>query len=160
MEEKQQSENLFWQDTFDIFIKEFIIHKRPLITQSDVDVNEFSTNDINNCLKMLKDVETMNPPKDKDDKSLFSKLKDLKEDNDTSYPKVFSLLWHCYWIMYLMGNTAKGFMNELKPDSLELKEKFDDNGSEINLFVGEIASTNQAYNSKGEEVELEIIGLP
>ena len=145
-ESAKADKRLNWQDTFEKFLEVFIINKKPLITDGGID--EFKNEDIEDCLTILNGVETMNPPKDKDDKSLFSRLKDLKEKNDHSYPVVFSLLWHCYWIMYLMGDTAKGFMNELKPDGLELKEKYDDNGSEINLVVDEIASTNQAYNSK------------
>lgn len=113
---------------FDGFIRTFIIDKTSLLDKGI----RFEANNITSCLNMLKDLKTMNKPEDGEDKSLETAL--ANEDGTSSK---YELLWHCYYIMYLMGETAKTFF-----------KKTVDNGD---LFVEKgngAASTNQAYNSE------------
>ena len=114
---------------FDKFIQTFIIDKTSLLNKEI----HFEAGDIKPCLDMLKDLKTMKKQKDGEDKSLETALDKEKNTSSRSY----ELLWHCYYIMYLMGETANTF--------------FDKKVGNKGLFVekGEgAASTNQAYNSE------------
>ena len=126
-----------WQGMFNKFIEQFIIKKKSLCSEE----MKFDDNDIQGCLDLLAGVETMNPSKDK--KSLYETLKAAKAnareaEEQEQYKKNFVLLWHCYWIMYIMGKTAASFFTDLIPEGIV----FDTKG----LIVEEYASTRQIYN--------------
>ena len=131
-------------NAFDKFFKDFIQGRNSLIVDYKVDGNdyEFSEEDIKNCLIFLKNVETLNP---KDKKvSLQKKLEDLSIEEQGKCRKNYILLWHCYWIMYLMNDTSKTFLNK---DAFGLSEL----NPQTNLFIEkgkEIASTKQVYSKE------------
>ena len=119
METNSKQENQpKWQEKFNSFIEQFIINKKSLFRDFEMD---FNNDDLENCLVLLKDVQTMNPSKDK--KSLYETLKAAKDNaredkEQEQYKKNFVLLWHCYWIMYIMGKTAASFFTDLTSLSL------------------------------------------
>ena len=129
-------------NAFAKFLEVFIGSKKSLIV--DGNDYEFSEKDINNCLEFLKNVETLNP---KDKKvSLQKKLEELstKEQEKEKCRKNYILLWHCYWIMYLMNDTSKTFLNKDVFGLSGLKPKTD-------FFIKkgkEIASTKQVYSKE------------
>ena len=129
----------FWQKTFDLFINKFIVSKQSLFLEKDNNAIEFNYNIVEECLKLLDGVTTMNPQTDK--VSLYSKLSLYNGDKKL---EVFSLLWHCYYIMYIMGPTSKQFLPELKPIGLSIKEEF----YNTQLFIKEYASTKQIFSSE------------
>lgn len=139
METNSKQENQpKWQEKFNSFIEQFIINKKSLFRDFEMD---FNNDDLENCLVLLKDVQTMNPSKDK--KSLYETLKAAKDNaredkEQEQYKKNFVLLWHCYWIMYIMGKTAASFFTDLIPEGLVFNTK--------DLIVEEYASTRQIYN--------------
>ena len=114
-------------ELFNTFIKEFVIDRKSLIDEN----TSFEDGDIETCLSLIEDTEVMNSSKE-GKKSLGDKLME-KETSSHEY----QLLWHCYYIMYMMGETAKSFFNINIDNDL--------------LFVTkgtEVASTNQAYNKE------------
>ena len=130
-------------NAFDKFLEVFIQGRNSLIVDYKVDGNdyEFSEEDIKNCLIFLKNVETLNP---KDKKvSLQKKLEDLSTKEQGKCRKNYILLWHCYWIMYLMNDTSKTFLNKdaFGLSGLKAKAVFIDKGKEI-------ASTKQVYSKE------------
>lgn len=129
----------FWQKTFDLFINIFIVSKQSLFLKKDNNAIEFNDNIVEECLKLLDGVTTMNPQTDK--VSLYSKL---SQYNGNEKLEVYSLLWHCYYIMYIMGPTSKQFLPKLRPTELSVKEKKDG----IKLFIDEYASTKQIFSSE------------
>ena len=133
------ADTAFWQKTFDLFINKFIVSKQSLFLEKDNNAIEFNYNIVEECLKLLDGVTTMNPQTDK--VSLYSKLSLYNGDKKL---EVFSLLWHCYYIMYIMGPTSKQFLPELKPIGLSIKEEF----YNTQLFIKEYASTKQIFSSE------------
>ena len=116
---------------FDDFIKKFVINKKSLISNTEFDPK----NVVESCLNLLNGIETMNKPdekKNQEDKSLETALSKL-DPSDVKY----ELLWHCYYIMYMMGETANIFFDK----------KVDSNSLFVERGKG-VASTNQAYNSE------------
>ena len=114
---------------FDEFVKTFIVERTSLIDNQ----KRFEKQDVICCLDRLKDLQRMNKKDGNDVNSLEAFLEGEGDTNSSTY----ELLWHCYYIMYLMGETAKSFF----------KIKVSNN----NLFVEKgkgVASTNQAYNSE------------
>ena len=115
-------------ELFNSFIDKFVINHKSV--HNDI---EFSLDTLDECLELVKDDDQMVMNDSKTEKvSLQSKLSGI----ETSDPK-YQLLWHCYYIMYFMGETAKSFFN------LTVNNK--------DLFVekGEgVSSTNQVYNSQ------------
>lgn len=126
-------------ELFDNFIDTFIIGRKSLLDNSE-NPNQFTAEDLEECIEVLKDVKTMNPPKGKEgkeDQSLKTALDKASEKDQSNGEKIKVLLWHCYYIMYLMGQTAKNFFGLNIP-----KEK-------DSLFIEkgkEAASTNQVYS--------------
>jgi 5-methylcytosine-specific restriction protein B len=114
---------------FGKFVDTFIVNRTSLIdTQKTFDVQ-----DIASCLEKLKDLERMNKKNGNDDKSLEAILEKEEGTNSLTY----ELLWHCYYIMYLMGETAKSFF------------KINVNNNALFVEKGKgVASTNQAYNKE------------
>lgn len=128
------------QQTFDHFIGEFIVNKRSPFLEQDNKAIEFKDDNIVQvCLELLVGVTTVNPQTDK--VSLYSKLSQYTGDKKL---EVYSLLWHCYYIMYIMGPTSKKFLPDLMPSELKIKEKIDD----PKLFIDEYASTKQIFSSE------------
>lgn len=140
-----------WIPAFNKFVEIFIMEKKSVFLEHEVDFNKTWSEDIKKCLKLLEDVGTMNPPQNKDDKkvdnSLYAKLKNLDKTSD-DYKRQYALLWHCYYIMYIMGDTAKTFFPEFRPEDLDYNEIIQDEHNSIKLFVVEYASTRQIYNSE------------
>lgn len=129
---------------FGKFLEVFIKSRKSLIVEykNGEEVDTFSVDDINNCLNFLMNVETLNP---KDKKvSLQQKLEELSTKKRGECRKNYILLWHCYWIMYLMNDTSKTFLNK---DAFGLSEL----NPQTNLFIEkgkEIASTKQVYSKE------------
>lgn len=130
---------------FDKFLEVFIKGKKSLIVdykKEDGSDYEFVDKDIINCLEFLKNVETLNP---KDKKvSLQKKLEELSTKDQETCRKNYILLWHCYWIMYLMNDTSKTFLNK---DAFGLSEL----NPQTAFFIEkgkEIASTKQVYSKE------------
>lgn len=138
-----------WITAFNKFVEIFIKDKKSVFLKPEVDFNQTWSEDIKNCLKLLEDVGTMNPPQNKDDKkvdnSLYKKLNNLDNTSD-DYKRQYALLWHCYYIMYIMGDTAKNFFPDLRPEGLVIKETIQDENKPVKLFVKEYASTNQIHS--------------
>lgn len=127
------------QQTFDHFIDEFIVNKRSPFLEQDNKAIEFKDDNIVQvCLELLVGVTTVNPQTDK--VSLYSKLSQYTGDKKL---EVYSLLWHCYYIMYIMGPTSKQFLPKLKPTGLSIKK-----GNGTQLFIEEYASTKQTFTSE------------
>ena len=123
-QQKQSSEI----DLFDNFIEQFVINRHSLI---DDNTSFNADNEIKNCLSLIQSTEVMNSSNEGKE-SLGDQLNKI----EASYPE-YQLLWHCYYIMYMMGETAKLFFKlEISRDDLFVKK-----GSEV-------ASTNQAYNKE------------
>lgn len=146
---------------FDKFIEVFIIGKKSLIIEAD----EFTKEDISSCLDFLNchfPYKVQNEKKGKEEET-YGTIDDLKnaldEIEDSVKKKKYQiLLWHCYWIMYLMNNTPKNFfLNDLK---ITVREKYPEGESGISLFVdNEIASTDMAYSSGTNKAFIDIIEL-
>lgn len=125
-------------NAFDKFIGTCIIGKKALLKIDDKNIDDevFTEANIQACIKYLENVESLNPPKDGEDKSLKAKL-DKEPINDIN----LSLLCHCYWIMYMMNDTSRNFMGH---------EVSSVNNEDI-LFLDkylEIASTKQVYSKE------------
>lgn len=131
-------------NAFDKFLEVFIKSRKSLIVEYKNGEKDdiFSVDDITNCLNFLKNVETLNP---KDKKvSLQKKLEELSTKEQGKCRKNYILLWHCYWIMYLMNDTSKTFLNKDAFGLSGLKPKTD-------FFIKkgkEIASTKQVYSKE------------
>ena len=137
--ESQQKVNV----AFAQFREDFIKSKKSLIVDyKDGEQDyKFTVGDIENCLNFLKKVETLNP---KDKKvSLQNELEVLFTKDQGECRKNYILLWHCYWIMYLMNDTSKTFLNKdaFGLSGLKAKAVFIDKGKEI-------ASTKQVYSKE------------
>lgn len=159
-------------NAFNKFIEVFIIGKKSLIIEAE-DI-EFTKEDISNCLKFLEPIldkkgknkgeeQTADNVDEKENKKEdYGNKEDLINaianipDNDKR--KIVIILWHCYWIMYLMNNTPKKFfLNNLK---ITVREKYPEGESGISLFVdNEIASTDMAYSSGTNKAFIDIIEL-
>lgn len=134
-EQKNESEKEF--TLFNDFINTFLIEKKSFI----VNENEirFEKSDIKNCLDTIKSVNTMPVLKEliidekNDGKSVQYTLK-------TGYEKHYLLLWHCYYIMYIMYKTSKYFLGNIEIYKAKDDIFLDDNNS--------VASTKQVYSSK------------
>ena len=114
-------------ELFDSFIRKFVIKKQSLID----DNKSFTDGCSDDCLSLIEKAEVMNSSNE-DKVSLADILKEKEPFSDE-----YQLLWHCYYIMYMMGETAKFFFKlEISSDDLFVKK-----GSEV-------ASTNQAYNKE------------
>ena len=123
----------FWEKTFNLYVKKFIQNKTSLFLEKDGQEIDFDKDIALKCLELLNGLTTMN--------DLHEKLKNTQ--NDENYVKFYSLLWHCYYIMYIMGPTSKKFLPDLMTDELKIKEKTD----ETILFIDEYASTKQIFSS-------------
>ncbi len=124
-ERQKQSSEI---DLFDNFIEQFVINRHSLI---DDNTSFNADNEIKNCLSLIQSTEVMNSSNEGKE-SLGDQLNKI----EASYPE-YQLFWHCYYIMYMMGETAKLFFKlEISRDDLFVKK-----GSEV-------ASTNQAYNKE------------
>ena len=129
-------EQPLWQKTFDRFIEIFIRNKKSLFLEKEGQEIKFYDGKekiVPKCLELINGLTTMN--------GLHDMLKD--KQNDENFEAFFSLLWHCYYIMYIMGPTSKKFLPNLKPNELKIKEKIDD----TELFIKEYASTKQIFSS-------------
>ena len=130
-------------NAFDKFLEVFIKGRKSLIVDyKDGEQDyKFTVGDIENCLNFLKKVETLNP---KDKKvSLQNELEVLFTKDQGECRKNYIQLWHCYWIMYLMNDTSKTFLNKdaFGLSGLKAKAVFIDKGKEI-------ASTKQVYSKE------------
>ena len=123
----------FWEKTFNLYVKKFIQNKTSLFLEKDGQEIDFDKDIALKCLELLNGLTTMN--------DLHEKLKNTQ--NDENYVKFYSLLWHCYYIMYIMGPTSKKFLPDLMTDELKIKEKTD----ETILFIDEYASTKEIFSS-------------
>jgi 5-methylcytosine-specific restriction protein B len=124
---------------FGAFVDKFIIKRQSLLNETTV----FSTKDIDSCIKKLEGLQRMNKKNDNDDKSLEYVLE--KEDTSSS---IYELLWHCYYIMYLMGETAKSFFEK----TVDNRDLFVEKGKGV-------ASTNQAYNKEAIRPFRTLLGI-
>lgn len=160
-------------EAFNKFIEVFIIGKKSLIIEAE-DI-EFTKEDIFYCLNFLETIldkkgknkgeeQTADNVDEKENKKEdYGNKEDLIKaiatilDNDKR-KKIVIILWHCYWIMYLMNNTPKKFfLNDLK---ITVREKYPEGESGISLFVdNEIASTDMAYSSGTNKAFIDIIKL-
>lgn len=114
-------------ELFDSFIRKFVIEKQSLID----DNKGFTDGCSDDCLSLIEKADVMNSSNE-GKVSLAAILKEKEPFSDE-----YQLLWHCYYIMYMMGETAKSFFKlEISNDDLFVKK-----GSEV-------ASTNQAYNKE------------
>ena len=95
--EHNMADTPFWQQTFDLFINNFIVSKQSLFLKKDNNAITFDDDIVQKCLKLLDGVTTVNPQTDK--VSLYSKLSLYNGDKKL---EAFSLLWHCYYIMYII----------------------------------------------------------
>ena len=112
---------------FDNFIVDFVINKRSVIVNPEM---TFNYSDVAYCLKIILQINKMN--------ELEGSLSGLNEPEKS---KCYVLLWHCYWIMYMMNDTSKNFLTDIRPESLSPKEdRFLPKGHEI-------ASTKQLYSN-------------
>ena len=137
--EHNMADTPFWKQTFDLFINNFIVSKQSLFLEKDNNAITFDGGIVQKCLKLLDGVTTMNPQTDK--VSLYSKLSQYTGDKKL---EVYSLLWHCYYIMYIMGPTSKKFLPDLMPSELKIKEEKET----PKLFVEEYASTRQIFSKE------------
>ena len=166
-------------EAFNKFIEVFIIGKKSLIIEAE-DI-EFTKEDISNCLDFLEtnldkkgknkgEEQTADNVDEKENKKEdYGNKEDLKkaikniQDNDKR-KKIVIILWHCYWIMYLMNNTPKKFflndLNDLNDLKITVREKYPEGETGISLFVDkEIASTDMAYSSGTNKAFIDIIKL-
>ena len=147
---------------FDEFIKTFLIDKKSFIVDyKDKDKNKndiiFNVkgkdNDIDSCLKKIKDKDIK---KMSDLKGLLLETKEDKVKNKIikttnikrGQEKNYILLWHCYYIMYIMYKTSKTFLD--KVDGFEAKRKTEGDAG-IDLFLDDnyrVASTKQVYSKE------------
>lgn len=149
-EEKNDVQKFEWLSTFNNFVQQFIQKKSSVFGENEIIIGN-KDNLIDDCLRLLKGVETLNPPvkkkgDNKEDNSLYTNLKNLKDntDNGDVFKKCYSLLWHCYYIMYIMGPTSKKFLPDLMPSELKIKEEKET----PKLFVEEYASTRQIFSKE------------
>ena len=160
-------------NAFNKFIEVFIIGKKSLIIEAE-DI-EFTKGDISYCLRFLEtnldkkgknkgEEQTADNVDEKENKKEdYGNKEDLKKaikniQDDDERKKIVIILWHCYWIMYLMNNTPKNFfLNDLE---ITVREKYPEGESGISLFVDkEIASTDMAYSSGTNKAFIDIIKL-
>ena len=133
-------------NAFNKFIEIFIKGKKSLIVD-----DEESELDIKGCKEFIEN-EVRKKYKNAEGKEIidYGTLDDLKKalkEKQQDRKKYVIPLWHCYWIMYLMNNTSKSFIDE---NELKIRETYPNGNSEdtLPLFVDEeIASTDLAYSS-------------
>ena len=136
-EPKIESEKEF--TLFNDFINTFLIEKKSFIIDNDEDIS-FEESDIDNCLETIKSVNTM--PELKGvffEKNQEGKIVEKSSITDEQ-KKHYLLLWHCYYIMYVMYKTSKSFLGNVG----KFKAKND-------IFLDDsnrVASTKQVYSSK------------
>lgn len=123
---------------FNEFIKTFLINKKSFITDN-CDYS-FEGDDIDNCIKAIQNVNTMSELKgvffEKNKEGKFIEKSSISDDQK----KCYQLLWHCYYIMYIMYKTSKSFLGNV--ESFKAKE---------DIFLDDsnrVASTKQVYSSK------------
>lgn len=140
-------------NAFKKFCEVFIKNKKSLIVEYKD--GDFTVADIENCLKCLNGITKLNPDKKKKAKNspsasdvtakdLQTVLTEIKNSNPREFTKFYILLWHCYWIMYLMNDTSKTFFNK---DTFGLSVL----DPKTNYFIEkgkEIASTEQVYSKE------------
>ena len=155
---KKFSENeIIVHNAFNKFIEVFIKGKKSLI------VDEGSELDIEECKNFI-ETEVCKKYKNDEGKEIidYGTLDDLKEvlkEKQQDRKKYVIPLWHCYWIMYLMNNTSKSFIDE---NELKIRETYSDDNSEdtLPLFVDEeIAATDMAYSSGSIKAFLDLLTL-
>ena len=109
-----------------------------------LDETLFCAEDINSCLKILEGLQRMNK-KDEEDK--YSLEAALENEKDT-HSSIYELLWHCYYIMYLMGETSHTFFNL----TVNKEDMFAEKGKGV-------SSTNQAYNKEAIRPFRTLLGI-
>ena len=140
---------------FDSFINEFLINKKSLADGKDLFTkdNGVTINKIeellNKSLGHLTKLNKPQPKKNTDDKANSSKdnsedksLQSFLEKSDNI--KFQTIIWHAYWIMYLMGENTKK-LHKFEPEKTCIRTG--ENGSEdLLLYItNPIASTKQVY---------------
>lgn len=160
-------------NAFNLFLEVFIKGRKSLIVEYDA---QFTPDDVENCLICLNGITKLNPDKEKAKKKgdgnapsasdstcvtakdLQTVLTELKNRDSKKFKKYYILLWHCYWIMYLMNDTSKTFLDIT--DGLKVREKYPDDESGKPLFVEkEIAATDMAYSSGSIKAFVDILNL-
>ena len=137
------------QNAFNKFLEVFIIGKKSLIVE-DKECESIKKEDISNCQTFL---ENNVCKKSNNEITSYGTIEDLKKalekqknENSSTWQKYVILLWHCYWIMYLMNGTSKNFLGNI--NGLTVREKYPEGENGIPLFVdNEIAATDMAYSS-------------
>ena len=121
---------------FNDFINTFLIEKKSFIID-DEDIG-FEESDIDNCLETIKSVNTMPELKgvffEKNQEGKIVEKSSITNDQKKHY----LLLWHCYYIMYVMYKTSKSFLGNVG----KFKAKDD-------IFLDDsnrVASTKQVYS--------------
>lgn len=144
-------------NAFNKFIEVFIKGKKSLI------VDEGSELDIQACKEFIKNKVYKKYKNDEGKETIdYGTLDDLKEalkEKQQDRKKYVIPLWHCYWIMYLMNNTSKSFIDE---NELKIRETYPNGNSEdtLPLFVDEeIAATDMAYSSGSIKAFLDLLTL-
>lgn len=123
---------------FDEFIQTFLKEKKSFIIDNDEEIR-FEESNIKKCLETIKSVNTM--PELKGvffEKNQEGKIVEKSSITDEQ-KKHYLLLWHCYYIMYVMYKTSKSFLGNVG----EFKAKDD-------FFLDDsnrVASTKQVYSS-------------
>lgn len=140
-----------WITAFDKFVKIFIKGKKSVFLEPEVDFNETWSEDIKNCLKLLNNSGKDASSSEEAKKFLESILKDEKnnanndDEKKKAYRRRYVLLWHCYYIMYILSNTTKNFFKDFRPD--KYKEAPEKTIYKTDSFVMTYASTRQVYNN-------------
>lgn len=142
---------------FDQFIKTFLINKNSFIVnyKDGEKYVEFNKDDIDICLNAIKDITKMSDLKElllekKVDEQEKGKKKKNEYQLNQKHKKNYILLWHCYYIMYIMYKTSKTFLCDDIEVFKAMEKTEGDKG--IDLFLDDnerVASTKQVYSSEG-----------
>ncbi|QVJ81289.1 AAA domain (dynein-related subfamily) [Prevotella sp. khp1] len=124
---------------FNKFVDTFIVNRTSLIDTQ----KQFNDQDIASCLEKLKDLRRMNKKDGNDNESLEYVL-----EKENTQSRIYELLWHCYYIMYLMGETANTFFEK----TVDNRDLFVEKGKGV-------ASTNQAYNKEAIRPFRTLLGI-
>ncbi len=123
---------------FNKFIEEFLINKRSLIDGRELVI---AVKEVELFCDNLKNVTTLNKKKS----SQRDSLEELCSEEENK--KFKPILWHAYWIMYLMSETTTNKLFDWPEKKSDNKIKIDDK-TEISLYIKEpIASTRQVYTA-------------
>ena len=131
---KDQEKVLNW---FNTFHEKFVKGKQSFLVEYE---KEFNADIAKECKESLMQNNVLKMDK------LKEWMKTLSEEKRSSF---CILLWHCYWLMYMMSDTSKNFIKDIEwMSNFEVNDYFLRKGHEI-------ASTRQLYSS-GKGIDADV----